>query len=55
MILLDTNVLSELRRPTPSAPVLAWLDKLGHAAGYVSSVTLAEMLLGVINPWQHVI
>ena len=47
MTLLDTNVLSELLRPTPSAQVLAWLDKLGHAAGYVSSVTQAEMLLGV--------
>lgn len=47
MIILDTNVLSELLRPTPAPQVLAWLDDLGHTAGYVSSITQAEMLLGV--------
>lgn len=47
MIVLDTNILSELLRPTPAPQVLAWLDELGHTAGFVSSVTQAEMLLGV--------
>ena len=47
MIILDTNVLSELLRPAPAPQVLAWLDALGHTAGFVSSVTQAEMLLGV--------
>lgn len=47
MIILDTNVLSELLRPAPAPQVMAWLDALGHTAGFVSSVTQAEMLLGV--------
>lgn len=47
MIVLDTNVLSELLRPVPAPQVLAWLNALGHTAGFVSSVTQAEMLLGV--------
>lgn len=47
MIVLDTNVLSELLRPHPEQQVIAWLDKLGHREGYVTSITQAEMLLGV--------
>ncbi len=45
--LLDTNVLSELLRQRPDASVLAWFA--GHRADelFVSSVTQAEMLLGV--------
>lgn len=46
-MLLDTNVLSETMRPAPAQQVLAWLDGLGRRPVYVSSVTQAEMLLGV--------
>lgn len=46
-MLLDTNVLSETMRPEPAWQVLAWLDALGQHPVYVSSVTQAEMLLGV--------
>lgn len=46
-MLLDTNVLSETMRPEPAPQVLAWLDGLGSGPVYVSSVTQAEMLLGV--------
>ena len=46
-MLLDTNVLSETMRPAPARQVLAWLDEQGRRPVYVSSVTQAEMLLGV--------
>lgn len=46
-VLLDTNVLSELMRPQPSAVVLAWFAQQGEAEFYTSAITQAEMLLGV--------
>ena len=47
MIVLDTNVLSEVLRARPAPQVLAWMNGLRESAVYVSSVTQAEMLLGV--------
>ncbi|TPN79512.1 type II toxin-antitoxin system VapC family toxin [Mesorhizobium sp. CU2] len=47
MILLDTNVVSEVMRPQPHPPVLAWLDEQVAETLYVSSVTLAEVLFGI--------
>ncbi len=46
MIVLDTNVLSELTRPVPDAAVLAWLDAL-PAEVATTAVTAAELLYGV--------
>ena len=45
--LLDTNILSELRRPKPEPKVLAFIaaHPLDHL--YVSSVTFAEIRFGV--------
>jgi toxin FitB len=46
--ILDTNVVSEPMRPSPSAIVMAWLSRKpedGHF--FVTSVTVAEILLGV--------
>lgn len=47
MIVLDTNVLSELMRPAPSEAVLRWVS--GHpAAGlFTTTVTQAEILFGI--------
>ncbi len=47
MILLDTNVLSEVMRAKPAPQVLAWMDSLHPTTVYVCSITEAEMLLGV--------
>lgn len=47
MILLDTNVLSEVVRNKPAPQVLAWMNGLHPSTVYVSRVTEAEMLLGV--------
>ena len=47
MILLDTNVLSELMRPRPSLPVIAWLKKQRYTTIFTTSITQAEILLGI--------
>ena len=47
MILLDTNVVSELMRPVPSARVVNWLDAQDADTVWVSAITLAEIRLGV--------
>jgi predicted nucleic acid-binding protein len=44
--LLDTNVVSELTRETPSAAVLAWLQAR-RGGCYLSTITLAELRYGV--------
>jgi len=46
-VLLDTNVLSELMRPQPSAVVLGWFAQQKDTEFYTSVITQAELLLGV--------
>jgi predicted nucleic acid-binding protein len=45
--LLDTNVVSELRKPRPHGGVVAWLQSLDDAQLYVSAVTLGEIQAGI--------
>ena len=45
--LLDTNVVSELRKTRPHGAVLAWLTKLLPEQISVSAVTMAELQTGV--------
>jgi predicted nucleic acid-binding protein len=45
--LLDTNVVSELRRPRPHAAVLAWLQSTNDADLHLASVTLGEIQAGI--------
>jgi predicted nucleic acid-binding protein len=45
--LLDTNVVSELRKPRPHAGVLAWLESLDDAQLSVSAVTIGEIQAGI--------
>ncbi len=45
--LLDTNVLSELRKPKAEPKVLAFVSGLRLDAMFVSSVTLAEIRFGI--------
>jgi predicted nucleic acid-binding protein len=45
--LLDTNVLSELRRPEPERKVLAFIAAQPLDLLYVSAVTLAEIRFGI--------
>jgi predicted nucleic acid-binding protein len=48
VIVLDTNVLSELMRPTPSAHVMSWVAAQSAASLYVTTVTQAEILYGTM-------
>ena len=47
MILLDTNVLSELMRPLPDPNVVRWLDAWPEWEVWISAVTVAEIQLGI--------
>jgi toxin FitB len=47
VIVLDTNVVSELMRPKPSAAVLDWVDRQPSAETYLTAITVAELLFGV--------
>lgn len=47
MILLDTNVLSELMRPAPSAAVIAWIGGQSAASLFLSAITEAELRYGL--------
>ena len=47
MYLLDTNVISELRRPRPHGAVVAWLRTIPDDRLQVSAVTLGELQAGV--------
>jgi predicted nucleic acid-binding protein len=45
--LLDTNILSELRRPKPAPNVLAFIAAQPLERLYVSAVTFAEIRFGI--------
>jgi predicted nucleic acid-binding protein len=47
MIVLDTNVLSEVLRPTPTARVLAWLTEQPRSSVFTTTVTQGEILYGI--------
>jgi predicted nucleic acid-binding protein len=47
MIILDTNVISELIRPVPSGAVIQWVAAQPPLLLYTTSVTQAEMLFGM--------
>ena len=47
MFLLDTNVVSELRRPRPHGGVLDWMRGADEADLHLSAVTLGELQAGI--------
>lgn len=47
MIILDTNVLSELLRQKPAASVQSWIAAEEMSGLFTTTITEAEMLLGV--------
>lgn len=47
MYLLDTNIVSELRKPKPHGGVLAWLQSTAEADLHLSAVTLGEIQAGI--------
>ena len=49
MFLLDTNVLSELRRPRPNPGVVRWIANTPGYQLYLSAVTIGEIQTGIEN------
>jgi toxin FitB len=47
MYLLDTNVVSELRKTRPHGAVLQWLSDVADADLHLSAVTLGEIQKGI--------
>jgi len=47
MFLLDTNIVSELRKPKPHGGVVAWVSAQDTTNLYLSAMTIAELQRGV--------
>lgn len=47
MILLDTNIVSEVMKPAPADSVLRWLDDQETENLYLSTITIAEIVFGI--------
>ena len=47
MIILDTNVLSELMRPTPEPAVIRWLDDQPADSIWITTITVFETRYGL--------
>ena len=47
MYLLDTNVVSELRRPRPHGGVLSWIEGVPAEQLFLSAVTVGEIRAGI--------
>jgi predicted nucleic acid-binding protein len=45
--LLDTNIVSEVRKPRPHGAVLAWIESQQEQQLFVSAVTLGELQSGI--------
>ncbi len=45
--LLDTNIISELRKVRPHGAVTAWISAMEEASLFVSAVTLGELQVGI--------
>lgn len=47
MYLLDTNIVSELRKPKPHGGVVAWLQSVDDVQLHLSAVTIGEIQAGI--------
>ena len=47
MYLLDTNVVSELRKPKPHGAVLQWIQAVSDTELHISAVTIGEIQAGI--------
>ena len=47
MYLLDTNVVSELRKPKPHGAVVQWMQGVSDAELHISAVTIGEIQAGI--------
>jgi len=49
MIILDTNVVSEVMRPQPDLGAKKWLDSQRTEALYLTATSLGELLAGIAS------
>ena len=47
MYLLDTNVISELRKPKPHGAVMAWVQSIEDKDLFLSAVSIGEIQAGI--------
>ena len=47
--LLDTNIISNVTKPTPSEPLLAWMANQNDADLFIASLTVAEIRRGILE------
>ena len=47
MFLLDTNVISELRRTNPNPAVVTWIQKIPSSQLYIAAITAGEIQAGI--------
>lgn len=47
MILLDTNIVSEMMKPAPQSSVVTWLDEQDETSLFICAPVLAELRYGV--------
>ena len=47
MYLLDTNIISELRRPKPHGAVLEWYKNITEEDLFISAVSIGEIQAGI--------
>jgi predicted nucleic acid-binding protein len=48
MIILDTNVISEMMKATPNKHVMRWIGASSPASLYITTITQAEILYGIM-------
>ena len=47
--LLDTNIISNVTKPTPSEPLIAWMSEQADENLLIASLTVAEIWFGVLE------
>lgn len=47
MIILDTNIISEMMKLSPAPAVVAWLDKQNVTDIFITTITIAEIVYGL--------
>ncbi len=53
MYLLDTNIVSELRRPRPHGKVLDWIGSVDDGQLQLAAITIGEIQAGIEVTRQH--
>jgi hypothetical protein len=49
MIIIDTNIISELQKPAPDKKVISWLDRQEPTNLYLTAITAAELMFGAYS------